>query len=97
MSRASTAAHDRVIASVNRPEAAPGADPLRNLGLDDPPALLTNRVAAVAGIAAFLNRVTSKGSSTRPDRADLSAGRSLMLPDEPAREILMAMHGDHAS
>jgi glycosyltransferase involved in cell wall biosynthesis len=34
---------------------------------------------------------------TRPDRPDLSAVRSSLLPDEPAPEIFMAMHGDHAS
>jgi hypothetical protein len=34
---------------------------------------------------------------TRPDRPDLSAVRSSLLPDEPAPEILVAMHGDRAS
>src|SRR3954469_18270605 len=58
--RGSTAAHDRVIAFVNRPE---GARP--RLGLDDHSALLTNRVSAVAGMAALLNGVTSKGPLNR--------------------------------
>jgi hypothetical protein len=36
-----------------------------DFGLDDHPALLTNRVSAVAGIAALLNGVTSKGPLNR--------------------------------
>jgi hypothetical protein len=51
--RASTAAHDRVIASVNRPDAGP---PL-GTSVSAVSALLTNRVSAVAGMAALLNRV----------------------------------------
>jgi hypothetical protein len=47
-------------------------------------------------IAAFAT-MFHKGWITRPDRPDLSAVRSSLLPDEPAPEIFMAMHGDHAS
>src|SRR4051812_44626865 len=38
-----------------------------------------------------------QGWITRPDRPDLSAVRSSLLPHEPAPEIFMAMLGDHAS
>jgi hypothetical protein len=38
-----------------------------------------------------------QGWITRPDRPDLTAVRSSLLPDEPAPEILMAMQGDDAS
>ena len=37
------------------------------------------------------------GWITRPDRPDLSAVRSSLLPDEPAPGIFMAMQVDHAS
>jgi|tagenome__1003787_1003787.scaffolds.fasta_scaffold20008288_2 hypothetical protein len=36
-----------------------------------------------------------KGRITRPDRPDLSAVRSSLLPDEAAPETFMAMQGDH--
>jgi hypothetical protein len=47
-------------------------------------------------IAAFAT-MFHKGWITRPDRPELSAVRSSLLPDEPAPEIFMAMQGDHAS
>jgi hypothetical protein len=47
-------------------------------------------------IAAFAT-MFHKGWVTRPDRPDLSAVRSSLLPDKPAPEIFMAMQGDHAS
>jgi hypothetical protein len=53
-------------------------------------ALLPVRIAAFA-------TMFHQGWITRPDRPDLSAVRSSLLPDEPAPEIFMAMHGDHAS
>src|SRR4051812_44835540 len=62
MPRASTAAHDRVIASVTRPEAGP-ARSLGSFGLGDELALLTSRVSAVA--AALLRR----GPDTTPTTA----------------------------
>jgi hypothetical protein len=47
-------------------------------------------------IAAFAT-MFHKGWITRPDRPDLSAVRSSLLPDKPAPEIFMAMQGDHPS
>jgi hypothetical protein len=47
-------------------------------------------------IAAFAT-MFHPGCITRPDRPDLSAVRSSLLPDEPERESFMAMQGDHAS
>jgi hypothetical protein len=47
-------------------------------------------------IAAFAT-MFHQGWTTRPDRPDLSAGSLVVLPDEPAPEIFMAMRGDHAS
>jgi hypothetical protein len=44
-------------------------------------------------IAAFAT-MFHKRWITRPDRPDLSAVRSSLLPDEPAPEIFMAMQGD---
>jgi hypothetical protein len=46
-------------------------------------------------IAAFVTRF-HKAWITRSDRPDLSAVRSPLLPNEPAREIFLAMQGDHA-
>jgi hypothetical protein len=63
--RASNAAHDRLIASVNRPEAARPRS-LGDFGLGDHPAVLANRVSAVAGMAVVFNSVTSRGRSTAP-------------------------------
>jgi hypothetical protein len=39
----------------------------------------------------------TQGWVTRPDRPDLSGVHSSLLPDEPAREIFMAMQEDDAS
>jgi hypothetical protein len=61
MARAPTAAHDRVMASVNRPDAGRARDHFGDCGLDDHPALPTNRVSAVAAMAASDNSATSKG------------------------------------
>ena len=47
-------------------------------------------------IAAFAT-MFHRGWITRPDRPDLSAVRSSLLPDEPAPEIFMAVQEDHAS
>jgi len=46
-------------------------------------------------IAAFAT-MFHQGWITRPDRPDLSAVRSSLLPDEPAPAIFMSMQGDHA-
>jgi hypothetical protein len=81
MTRASTAAHDRVIASVNRPEAGPGPD---------------HRYVGHGATAAFAT-MFHEAWITRPDRPDLSDVRSSLLPDVPAPAIFMAMQGDHAS
>ena len=43
-------------------------------------------------IAAFAPKFP-KGWITRPDRPNLSAVRSSLLPDDPAPEILVAMQG----
>jgi glycosyltransferase involved in cell wall biosynthesis len=53
-------------------------------------ALVPVRIAALA-------TMFHQGWITRPDRPDLSAVRSSLLPDEAAPEIFMAMQGDHAS
>jgi hypothetical protein len=58
------------------------------------------QVAGICGavrIAAFATMLHPKGWITRPDRPDLSAVHSSLLPDRPAPEIFMAMQGDHAS
>jgi hypothetical protein len=79
MPRASTAAHDRVIAFANPPEAGP-APIIWDLVLDDHPALLTNRVSAVAGMAALLNLAHAYKAAvvgtTRPDTTPPTATRS---------------------
>jgi glycosyltransferase involved in cell wall biosynthesis len=61
------------------------------------PAPGTRRSNALVPVRAALATMFHQGWITRPDRPDLSAVRSSLLPDEPAPEILMAMQGDHAS
>src|SRR4051812_15540055 len=93
--RASTAAHDRVIASVNRPRAGPA--PITT-GEPEPTRIACGQLPhAAKTLQRCRSGDTPRGPITRPDRPDLSAVRSSLLPDEPAREIFMAMQGDHAS
>jgi len=55
-----------------------------------PSSLVPVRIAACA-------TMFHQGWITRPDRPDLSAVRSSLLPDEPAREIVVTVQADHAS